>query len=234
MSRTDGEPPMIRHTSWIGVALAAGIMALPAWARDSRALGEGIRLLSARDDAAAGALWLRSADAAMAVARDAATRRDGCLLYVVATLAFERAADTQAYASWGRAVRCYAAAGTTWDTERARLAGRVQQVDEGLRVFAGREGGGPVPEETAPDAELVALARLVPLATYEGPALTLSPPASAPEHSTETPVVPLAGPRPPAGVEEGTAPSTAPAGAPAGVLPRGVVPRRAPPASTSP
>ena len=226
---------MIRHALWIGVALAAAIMTPPAWALDSLVLAEGTRLLRARDDTAAGALWLRSAGAAMADARDAAGRRDGCLLYVLATLAWERAGDPQAYASWGRAMQCYAATGTTWDVERSRLAGRV--ADEGLRVLGAREGavhgaresGGAVREETATDAELATLARLLPLATYEGPALTLSPAASATEASTD-PATPLAGPRPPSRVEEGARPSTAPAGG----LPRGVIPQRAPPAPTSP
>ncbi len=227
---------MIRPVSWIGLAFGATIVTLPAWALDSQVLAEGTRLLRARDDAAAGALWLRSGDAAIADARDAAARRDGCLLYVLATLAFERAGDARTYASWGRAVQCYAATATTWDTERARLAVRLREADEGLRVFAGRESGGPVREETGRDAELAALATLAPLATYAGPPLPLPPPVSAPERATETPVVPLAGPRRPARVEEGARPSTAPAGptAPADALPRGVVPQRAPPAPTSP
>jgi len=211
---------MTPRAGWAVLALAA-IVAAPAWALDADVLAQGTRRLREGDDAAAAALWLGAADATIAEARDAAGRRDGCLLYVLATLALERGGDTRAYASWGRAVQCYAATGTSWDAERSGVAARLRPADDGVRALAGREGpGGPVRQRSAADAELVAIAGLVPLSTYDGPAFRASSPAG--EAPRDAPVSPLVGPQPPARADRDGAPAPLPPTLPR----RGVVPAR--------
>ena len=225
MSDPGGERAMIRAAFWIGLALGITLAAPAALALDAQVLGEGAGRLRARDDAGAAARWLGSASATVAEARDPAARRDGCLLYVLATLAFERGGDAEAYGSWGRAVQCYASTGTSWEAERSQLAARVRRADEGLRALAGREAAvGPVREDASVDAELVALSRLVPLLTYDGPTLSAAPPTEAGESSSPAQVAPLVAPRLPGG----GAPAPAPPAGPTVVPRRGVVPRTSP------
>jgi len=47
---------------------------------------------------------------------------------VLATLAFERAGDTTAYAAWGQAIRYYLASGTAWEGRRSALASQLRAV----------------------------------------------------------------------------------------------------------
>jgi hypothetical protein len=214
---------MTPRAGWALLALAVAMVAAPAWALDADVLAQGRRRLREGDDAAAAALWLGTANATIAEARDAAGQRDGCLLYVLATLALERGSDTQAYASWGRAVQCYAGTGTSWDAERSGVAARRRQADDGLRARAGRDGPrGPVRERSAADAELIAIAGLVPLATYDGPAFRVSPSSPAGDAPRDAPVSPLVGPQAPAPAGQDGAPSPLPPTLPR----RGVVPAR--------
>lgn len=151
-------------TQWFGACLLAAASLTAGAQNIPRAAHAGWTLL--RDDRPlqAAEQWLRSASEA-AQRRSPAGLREAACLHVLAAIAYERAGDARAYASWSDAVRQYLEASSGWEQDRQALQQRWRTLE---RQLAQTETSAP-PALSTDEQMLADLVKRVGILQYSGP-----------------------------------------------------------------
>lgn len=152
----------------IARALAAGLLAMASLAASAQSFPASTHpgwahLRSDRPLRAAEA-WLRAAQES-ALRRTPAGLRESAYAHVLATIAYERAGDARAYASWSEVIRRYLEAGASWEQDRAVLRQRWTSLERQLAQMA----SSAPPALSTDEQMLVDLVKRVGLLEYTGP-----------------------------------------------------------------
>ncbi len=148
--------------------LAAGLLAMASLAASAQSFPPAthagwFHLRNDRPLLAAEA-WLRVAQAS-AQRRLPAGLREAAHAHVLAAIAYERAGDARAYASWSDAIRRYLEAGASWEQDREALRLRWKTLE---RQLSQTESSVP-PALSTDEQMLVDLVRQIGLLQYTGP-----------------------------------------------------------------
>jgi hypothetical protein len=135
--------------------------------------GKGLDLFKKQDFNDAAIIWLNES-AQMMLSDSQNTREKAGILQVMATIAFEKAGNIEAYATWSDAIRYFLEASTNWDHTQVILTRDLNAIDEGLPQVDTSNYDAPI---IAPAKDLLWLDidSELGLSNYLGPAPGLNP-----------------------------------------------------------
>ncbi len=157
-----------------GLALGASLLFLSPLSSQARGSGGGIPALPVEVEAGfvmfgrgeleeAGRLW---AELGARLTRNGAADRQVAWVYVLATAAFERQGNPQAYETWAISISRFLRVGRAWEEEAKTLKRHVDALHQGLQ--AAPADAGP-PSIRPAEAMLLALEKGLSLSSFEGP-----------------------------------------------------------------